>query len=270
MSTKADLLYHYTSPEGLKGILSSREIWATSILYLNDFSEFKYTLNLLNGILEKNFGVQLSENLFTRLITTQKEIPWDVYVTAFSEKGDQLDQWRGYCPPTGGFSIGFDKEKLRSYAKFKNLDLENCIYEPDEQTKLLTDIAKEISEVYSINDVQLLRKFISDNRSRFEKIYASLVAMAPRIKHPSFKDENEWRLICYGGSEVLYRVSRSLLVPYLEIGPIVKECFSQIIVGPCPHMDISLRSVKDFANNSLGRGLTAVEVIPSAIPYRNW
>ena len=45
-------LYHYTGMSGLLGILSSEKIWFTSILYLNDPSEFGYGLNFAIEILE--------------------------------------------------------------------------------------------------------------------------------------------------------------------------------------------------------------------------
>ncbi|MFO1205708.1 MAG: hypothetical protein U1E63_08295 [Burkholderiales bacterium] len=32
-------LYHYTTAEGLKGIVESQQLWATNIAYLNDAEE---------------------------------------------------------------------------------------------------------------------------------------------------------------------------------------------------------------------------------------
>ena len=37
------ILYHYTTPEGLLGILKNKELWYSHIDYLNDESEIKYT-----------------------------------------------------------------------------------------------------------------------------------------------------------------------------------------------------------------------------------
>jgi hypothetical protein len=37
-----EILYHYTTREGLLGILRSRTVWATSIRFLNDASEYTY------------------------------------------------------------------------------------------------------------------------------------------------------------------------------------------------------------------------------------
>jgi len=45
-------LYHYTSQKGLLGILQSKKLWMTNILYLNDSSEFLYTVDLVKTELE--------------------------------------------------------------------------------------------------------------------------------------------------------------------------------------------------------------------------
>ncbi len=40
-------IYHYTSQEGLIGILRDRVLWATKIQYLSDSAEFSYAYGLL-------------------------------------------------------------------------------------------------------------------------------------------------------------------------------------------------------------------------------
>lgn len=40
-------LYHYTSIDGLKGILDSRCLWASQIHFLNDTKEFNYSFDIL-------------------------------------------------------------------------------------------------------------------------------------------------------------------------------------------------------------------------------
>jgi hypothetical protein len=40
-------LFHYTTAEGLYGILNSKRLWASHIFYLNDAMEFKYAVKLL-------------------------------------------------------------------------------------------------------------------------------------------------------------------------------------------------------------------------------
>jgi hypothetical protein len=45
----ADLLWHYTTGAGLRGILETNVLWATDVRYLNDESELKYALERLDG-----------------------------------------------------------------------------------------------------------------------------------------------------------------------------------------------------------------------------
>lgn len=46
MPDSESLLYHFTTTDGLIGIISKSEIWATEILYLNDHSEAAYRYRL--------------------------------------------------------------------------------------------------------------------------------------------------------------------------------------------------------------------------------
>src|SRR5229473_5273124 len=42
-----EFLYHYTSQDGLLGIIESRSLWATNISYMNDATEFGLSVRLI-------------------------------------------------------------------------------------------------------------------------------------------------------------------------------------------------------------------------------
>jgi hypothetical protein len=42
-----DMVYHYTTAEGLKGIIESRCLWATNVNFLNDVSEYNHGMQIL-------------------------------------------------------------------------------------------------------------------------------------------------------------------------------------------------------------------------------
>ena len=94
--------------------------------------------------------------------------------------------------------------------------------------------------------------------------------LASYIKDLSFSQEKEWRIIIEPTTNNLhavhYRESDSLLIPYFEMEPMEPECISKIVVGPCPHMDLSCNSVQRFVYATLGR---QPNVEKSIIPYRN-
>lgn len=48
-------LYHYTTQKGIIGILGSKQLWATSILFMNDAKELLYALNITKRIID-NFN----------------------------------------------------------------------------------------------------------------------------------------------------------------------------------------------------------------------
>ena len=62
-----DILYHYTSAEGLLGIVWTREIWSTNVLYLNDTSELSHATEVLASELETTR---------LRLQPNARAIPW--------------------------------------------------------------------------------------------------------------------------------------------------------------------------------------------------
>jgi hypothetical protein len=137
------LLYHYTTQEGLLGILERKKIWASHLQYLNDASEGQIFTKLLRdefkqrtakgskdtaqkfiafsqlmGVLEgqPESKIQCAENKV--LDWGLNAFSWinaqDTFVASFSEQGDLLSQWRAYSGETGGYSLGFPRSYLAS------------------------------------------------------------------------------------------------------------------------------------------------------------
>jgi hypothetical protein len=88
------MLYHYTSQNGIIGIVQSRSVWATHTMFLNDSSAFFPSLSFAKqyagGILMeddylKAFG-------WARGYALRKISADDLYVASFSEKPDLLSQ----------------------------------------------------------------------------------------------------------------------------------------------------------------------------------
>jgi hypothetical protein len=111
------VLYHYTSAEGLRGIIENNELWATSAYYLNDSAEMFYGYNVLREVLDQ----WLKENTRTEDSITlglarqlrssfedlfEKRLLKPIYIACFCEKDNLLSQWRAYGQ-SGGYSIGF-------------------------------------------------------------------------------------------------------------------------------------------------------------------
>ncbi len=126
-----DILYHYTSQEGLLGIIENGEIWATDILYLNDEREFKLAFELACNLLSSRISAasqkaQALQNIRS-LVTQVAKDRRNVYVSSFSAKGDLLSQWRGYCPQGMGYAIGFRRADLKTFAQEQGFQLGHAV-----------------------------------------------------------------------------------------------------------------------------------------------
>ena len=88
-----------------------------------------------------------------------------------------------------------------------------------------------------------------------------LAEYAPLLKDESFSEEREWRLI----SNPMARVDRiksrpglSMIIPYLpfplKLGTQQMQV-GRIVVGPSPHMELSIKSVKSFLELKVWRML---------------
>ncbi len=111
-------LYHYTSQQGLIGIVSADELWATDIRYLNDSSEFTYAVQLAYKALREWKHTDLAYYQAFRKLAEERlrESGSSILVASLSEEGDLLSQWRGYCSPGPGFAIGFNGRYLATVA----------------------------------------------------------------------------------------------------------------------------------------------------------
>jgi hypothetical protein len=50
---ESGLLFHYTTAEGLKGIIEQNELWASSAYFLNDSAEITYGYGVLKQVLDQ-------------------------------------------------------------------------------------------------------------------------------------------------------------------------------------------------------------------------
>ena len=59
-------IYHYTSVDGIIGILKNKELWFTNIYFLNDNQELFYTYKLINEVV-KEIKNDLSKTFYEKI-----------------------------------------------------------------------------------------------------------------------------------------------------------------------------------------------------------
>ena len=237
-SSTADLkLYHYTTLEGLKGILNSRSIWFTHTSTLNDPLELKYGKQLILDILNEAINNENEDNIKNLLkglsvnVNAFDAITYQTYVACFCESENLLSQWRSYAAQGGGYNLGL---RFQSNTKFYHtiddteedsyVILRKMIYDVDEQRKLISDYISSIV-TSSGNAIKYFRE-----HSGIPEAWASIAAMESvnilfdlmlSFKNPVFSEENEWRLIKgrearHKPEHLKFRETKEGLVPYIE------------------------------------------------------
>jgi len=109
-------LFHYTTPNGLIGIVGSESLWASDMLCLSDASEATYGQDLIvRAIYEPKGGLVPSKHRdkFEESMRFAFRM-YSAFVVCFCEDGDLLSQWRGYGGEGEGFALEFNRAWLSS------------------------------------------------------------------------------------------------------------------------------------------------------------
>ena len=228
------LLYHYTTQQGLLGILNNKNkcIWATHSQYLNDKREGGIVLQALLNELSSRVK---SDSLFQLLgmepnIAKQPECTdeetlsqaigaanWvtsqNVFVASFSEEGNLLSQWRAYSGKSGGYSIGFKPGFLRAAGRrflkgrpdsfYMDADpLLICVYYDEREKQSLENeieglVSSYINSVHSNAEVKVASG-TEGFRHPFAIAAGHFIPLGMRsaiTKDYGFHEEIEWRLV---------------------------------------------------------------------------
>jgi len=272
-----ELLYHYTSGDGLRGIITNRVLWATSIHHLNDTQELLHALSLASQAvqayrpeslttLQVDLGMRMLEDI-------EKLKSLKLFIASFSEEGDLLSQWRAYCPREGGYSLGFSAPIVLSPAKPHGFSLYPCIYDREEQKDLIQFIVG--SYLGLLQGVWLSASRTTRGLVESAAFYfvGALVRVAPLIKHPTFFEEREWRLVGTippVGDSVKFRRVGDSVFPYREIrlageGSDFGAVIGKIVVGPAKRRKASVEVIRQVLR---AEGMFECEVVASASPFR--
>lgn len=270
-STKSPkTLYHYTDQAGLLGILESGELWGTEIQYMNDHSELVMALDIIADEIRKRGEDQKQEPrnkrhaLIHKVTSLIHNLP--IYVISFSKEQDSLAMWRGYTKTgNSAYAIGFDFPHLLNRVGEDNLFMAECVYDEKRQREIIKALI-DYSESCNVDQFRDPKSFIS--------LFSRLASI---MKNKAFKDESEWRIIAdtlfYDENPPTssYRAGRSMIIPFHRMKMTndnkLRSCINEIIVGPCPNMEHSVKSIESFAGK---KSDWKIKVIPSSIPFRNW
>ena len=194
----------------------------------------------------------------------------EIYVTSFTEMPDQLSQWRAYCQPHGGYSIGLRAKRLAGPRD--GCWLVRCLYDRERQENLVASIIDTVME-NAERDRQLGGSRDIVYREAY-KLFGKLIPfVATALKDEGFAEEKEWRLVHraeFFNDMMCFRSVQSTIIPYYEhfFSEDHKELpIEEVVLGPTPHTKLASEALESLLST---RGVRSVKVRSSAIPYRAW
>lgn len=297
----AGTFYHYTSPEGLLGILRNRQIFFTDCQFLNDYRERLGINKELDLFWNQNKGIYEQDfyNLMSNIrISEYEDLYYDIngknelsryFVMSTSKNSDSLSMWKYYAKNGAyyGYNIGLFVPALDDEWIDEEIEvvIENgeVIYSSDEkQSRILkgmNNIYKFWLEYEKCNEINL-------KIARDFKEWISYISVF--FKDESFASEEEYRFVVIAPKNKLnklfykdgqanikmydFRIVNGVAVPYLKI-PIC-SCNSEefwgidsIGISPTQHHDQMANGIIQLTN-SLGYELPSFIIRKSNIPLR--
>jgi hypothetical protein len=254
----SDVLYHYTSLDGLIGILASGKLRATFVERLNDRKEVEVGFDLIKDVLKSSdVGVLLGEDLIDNRRDDR------IFVTCFTENVDSLPLWRGYASKAGGgYAIGFYRKALEEALIVganprRRPILRRVSYSPQRFAHELRSVEAAARE--AAQEGRALPPSWSPEE---------MFVRAATLKEAAWSDEGEWRLVavhhtmCGGSQEQELKVIPSLYgpSPMLEFelwkaldanwtyqnpgGSSVEAFIESVWIGPEPNQDDRARGLE--------------------------
>ncbi len=272
------MLYHYTTPEGLLGILQEDgvKLHFTKFTALNDKMEGK--------VLQKRF-LTICERLYSEKVIEKREVnqllkyvnfetgkfrcflegKWqelnfeDTFVCSFSLQQDSLPMWNYYVKNGSyqGYNIGFRNPYFC------------CDVSEDD---ILADILQVCEVLYSDKELEVLVRESQDILKKFGEDLTNLLHDLHygvlQHKESCFAHEQEVRLIYTANpkkkKQIKYKVKNGVLVPYIEV-ELLRETVQEITVGPLIEQDLAVKNLREFLEQ---RGYSDVDIKVSEIPIR--
>ncbi|MFR6290969.1 MAG: DUF2971 domain-containing protein [Peptococcaceae bacterium] len=157
-NSKTKQIFHYTSINGLEGILNNKKLHFTNIKYMNDKDEIIAGLESMLNFFE------ISKEKQEIILSNYMNIKTETFVCCFSLENDSLPMWNYYTKEihNQGYNIEFDDKKLVESILRQNPFLDGCDFSFG-----VVEYSKDNNSAYGQNIVNevlaLMKRFIFKN-----------------------------------------------------------------------------------------------------------
>ncbi len=277
-------LYHYTSSNGLYGIIEKQELHCSHINFLNDPTEGSYFDELLNSIISQSSELQnIHDTLFNRSYQERYGDALEIYIASFSESQDSLPMWN-YYSKGNGYNIEISVDDLINLNQNEGLAIEcvKMIYDEQTQKKELVEFieshkstASKMERIYkTLSKVTSEKEYdeISYEQNQLDQVYNdALDSFKIKFKHPAFKDEKEVRLVItengfFDGFKKFRLTGNGTIVPYFPLALDLKSCVVSITSHPLNSV-IQFEGARRYISSKI-HGQT-IHFKKSSIPFRS-
>lgn len=281
-TSEKQYIYHYTSPEGLQGIIQESKLRFSDRNFLNDSSEGRYVLDLFINNIDyvcinaKELISDLIQNYDIRKKNLIDEA-FHTYQCSFSVNKDNLCLWNYYTKGDNikGYNLKYDVQTLVESLQPKRIDPEQ---------KVLKSIAGEViyDERVQLNIIKNTVEAFTDAYNRYEHfrdmivgwIFDKMLVNGKFFKMPYFRTEEEFRIVFTTmivpdmisegiPEDEKFREVNGYFIPYIqkEFNP---EALLEITMSPTLDWKLAESSIKRMLNKKFPH----VTTLKSEIPVR--
>lgn len=275
------ILYHYTSPAGLLGILNSSSLWMSDSDFLNDSSESDYFYGIYQkatpyeGENRKEEFFRFSAGMFSYYHTSLYSSPRQTahriketrYILSMSLDRDNLNLWSYYTKNANslGYSIGLKEDFLNSLFRKDEDEIllsGKVIYDPDTQMRLLSELYRDYWEQYTTLKHTYQREYL------YAKMEDNIVRYSVFMKNPLFAHENEYRVavVRLGSNSTQQRLFREMngaFIPYITQSINLRDVV-EVGISPTHRTGFVTRSLEELLE---AKGIDAT-IYYSEVPLR--
>jgi hypothetical protein len=267
------LVWHYTTGDGLIGILESGTLYSTQVSCLNDSTEVRYGQlvfkNALTEVLANYQGSERTKQFLARYLKLAEEdpktpshAPSPFFIACFSSEEDSLSHWRAYCNGVNGYAIAFKASDLFGAP---NSALVKVNYDKGLHEEIAASVAAATAEFYE----EGLQGKSEEEASKWEEEFlqawdTKISYLAPLVKDPGFGGENEYRIIHeFSAGDLRQTVivqKKTMMTRHVPVwfprgieAWVPRLPIDRVMVGPCRHPGITSISV-DTLLRKMGYG----------------
>ncbi|MER9530170.1 DUF2971 domain-containing protein [Mesorhizobium sp. M0309] len=296
-TTKRFSLVHYTSAAVLLEIVEREVVWMRNARCMNDFQEINYALDAIRQFFSttkssSNFRDACErchegsytelDNLLTGHLPSFQN---GAFITCLSEHDNKteangrLSMWRGYGGKDVAVAIYLNNKAIVGEGPYGLYGYPVSYWNFDH-------IAKEIRSriAWIKKNTEKIKK--RDRVEFISSLFAMFQYFATAIKHPSFVEEKEWRLLYLpyiysspgleerkivrtlnGMPQTIYQIPINGLPINEGTAPTIDELVAKIVVGPCFEASVAIQAIQ-AALAAKGHRRLAGNVTFCGIPYR--